>query len=276
MLVACGIECIIKTHVGVERVILRTRLLFRHRIIKRCRNLRLVGEELAQFDVGSDAISLVVVLRTVHYAFLKTSETFRHVLARSIKCADIAELNVECCLCSPSSFVVILQQSQFIYPHLSRLIVNVKVAHTNNHSLHFAKSRITHHGDTVVRTVRVVVAILTIVRSSTACLRNVSCLLNVCEDIKVDVKHVLLWPHLAAVGQRITVITSCRSKFQRYQILVVVALIVASETHEHSQLVVMQVSNVILEGISMHKHLQSLILAKVYGGVLVNRLRLVV
>ena len=57
-------------------------------------------------------------------------------------------------------------------------------------------------------------------------------------------------------------------------VFVVVRLIVATQTHEDSQLVVSEASDVLLEGMAMHEHLNMLVLAQVERGILINGLRL--
>ena len=50
MLVCCSVDGILQTHVGVEGIVAWTYLIFRDRIIERCRYLSLLWEEFAQFE----------------------------------------------------------------------------------------------------------------------------------------------------------------------------------------------------------------------------------
>ena len=64
------------------------------------------------------------------------------------------------------------------------------------------------------------------------------------------------------------------SEFERHLVFVVVALVVASEAYEDSQLVVGEVGGVLVQRIGMHEHLQALVLSEVEGGVLIDTFRL--
>ncbi|CDD05928.1 unknown [Prevotella sp. CAG:592] len=69
---------------------------------------------------------------------------------------------------------------------------------------------------------------------------------------------------------------SWSGELQRNLIFVEVALVVGTESHEHRQLVVLQVCGVLFEGVGMHEHLQTLILSEVEVRVLVYCLCLTV
>lgn len=75
MLVGSCLESIFKEHIRIKRIILRTCFFLCYRVIKRSRNLGLVGEELAQLYVCREAVSLIVVLRTLGYAVFKSAES---------------------------------------------------------------------------------------------------------------------------------------------------------------------------------------------------------
>ena len=64
-------------------------------------------------------------------------------------------------------------------------------------------------------------------------------------------------------------------ELQGYEVLVVVALVVAAQTDEDGQLVVLQLRVVGHQVVGVHIHLQTLVLAQVEVGVLVDGLRLV-
>ena len=63
-------------------------------------------------------------------------------------------------------------------------------------------------------------------------------------------------------------------EFQGHLIFIIVVLVVAAKAHKHCQLVVLKVGGILLQGIGMHKHLQTLILAEVEVGVLIHGLGL--
>ena len=85
------------------------------------------------------------------------------------------------------------------------------------------------------------------------------------------VEHVLLRPHCHSSLVRVAIVV-LGGELQWYLIFIVVALVVATQSHEDGQLVVLQVGGVLLHGVGMHKHLQSLVLSQVEVGVLIHRL----
>ena len=64
-------------------------------------------------------------------------------------------------------------------------------------------------------------------------------------------------------------------QLQGYEVLVVVALVVAAQTDEYCQLVVLELCGVGYEVVGVYEHLQSLVLSQVEVGVLIDGLRLV-
>ena len=65
MLAACRLKGIVEFHISVQRIILRTDDFLRVRIIKRCCDLGLVGEQFAQFQAGRHGIRLLRVSRAL-------------------------------------------------------------------------------------------------------------------------------------------------------------------------------------------------------------------
>ena len=99
-------------------------------------------------------------------------------------------------------------------------------------------------------------------------------LLQLGKHAEVDVEHVLLRPHGAAVFQIVLVIVvTVGRKLQGYHVLVVVVAVVAAQTDEDSQLVVAQ-RIVVDEVVGVDKHLQVLVLPHIEGGIAVDGLRL--
>ena len=277
MLVACCIEGVLEQHVGVERVVAWRGLFFRHTIIKRYRDLRLVGEELAQLEVGRQTIGLVVVGGACCHTVLQAAKAVAHILACEIDRTEVGELHVEVARCSPTARVVIVSQAQLVHPHLTALGVGRQVAHTNDHGLDLAERGVTHDRHLVVGFVFIVGRIGAAVRGCAGGLGLVAGLLHSREERQGHVEHVLLGPHQATVGGRVHAIVRLpRRERQRNFILIIVALIVGAEAYEHRQLVVLQVGGVGVERVGMHKHLHALILPEVEGGVLVHSLRLAV
>ena len=63
-----------------------------------------------------------------------------------------------------------------------------------------------------------------------------------------------------------------RCELQRNLILVVVTLVVGTQSYKHSQLVVLQVRGILLQGIGMYEHLDAFILSQIHAGILIHRL----
>ena len=208
MVAACSIEGVAQTHVGIQRVVLRTRLLLRHRVVERCRHLRLVGEELTQLERSGDAVGLIVVGAALCHTLLESTEAFRGVAALHVHGAKVGELHVQIALCCPAAFVVVFLQSQLVHPNLSRLCRTAKVAHTDDHGLHLTKRGITHDGDLVLRAVLVVLGVETVVACRAFRLCAVAGFLQSGEDAQRHIEHVLLRPHGTAVLRRVAVVVS--------------------------------------------------------------------
>ena len=156
MRICRGVEGIVKKHVRIERIVFRTCLLARHRIVKRCRHLCLVGEELAQFHVCRQTVSVIVVRGTLRHALLQSSETLGDNLSRGVERPHVRQLYVKRTLCRPAPFVVVFLKPQLIDPHLSRLGIVRKVAHSDNHCLYLAERRVSYYAHLVVGLILVV------------------------------------------------------------------------------------------------------------------------
>ena len=161
------LQSIIQFQVGVQRVIFRTGFLLRHRVIKRCCHLHLVGEELTQLHAGGQRVSLVVVLRTGSNTIFQTTKTFRDNLTRQVNRSHIGELDIQGSRSSPSSMTDNIQQAQLVHPYLTRANGTIKVAHTYHHGLHLAQRGVTHNAYLIIRMVWVVVRIEGVIASCT-------------------------------------------------------------------------------------------------------------
>ncbi len=120
----------------------------------------------------------------------------------------------------------------------------------------------------------VVGTVFAVVAGGSRRLRRVAFFLQFGEQFERNVEHILLGPHRLAALLRVSVVVTGRSKGQRNLVFVVVVLVVASQTHEESQLVVGQVGNVVLHCVGMYEHLYALVLTHIHGGILVDSLRL--
>ena len=269
-----GVEGILQVHIGVEGVVLRPHLVLGHAVVEGHVHLGLVGEELAQLEICRHGVRLLVLVRALQHALLKSAEAVGHVAARQTDAAEVRQLNVEIARCCPAALVVILLQAQLVDPHLARLRRARQVAHADDHRLHLAQAGVTHDAHLVVGTVVVVLREQLVIAHATFAPELVACLLDAGEDADVDVEHVLVGPHLRAVVGRQPRIAALGGQLQRYLVLVVVVLVVAAQTDEDGQLVVLQVGGVGQQVVGMNEHLQALVLAQVVVQVLIDGLRL--
>ena len=233
LLVGCGIEGIVEFHVGVEGIVLRPALLFLHTVVERGTHLGLVGEELSELNIRCDTVSAYIICRPAVDTVLQSAESFAAVLSLHVHRSEVRELQVKVSLCRPATFVVVVEQSQFVDPHLTALGVVGKVAHTDNHCLHLTDCRVTHDGHLVVRVVAVVDAELTVVAAGTLRHSYVALLLQLGENIERDVEHIVLRPHHPACVEAVAVVVAWGGELQRNLILIVVVLIIGSETHKY-------------------------------------------
>ena len=101
----------------------------------------------------------------------------------------------------------------------------------------------------------------------------ITLLLEIGKDAESHIQHILLRPNQPAIGRHITVVIAARSrKGERNLIFIIVILIVTTQTDEDSQLPILQVGSILLQGIGMGKHLDTLILTEVESSILVYRL----
>ena len=115
-----------------------------------------------------------------------------------------------------------------------------------------------------------------VVACQTISLSFVALLLYLCKEVERNVYHILFWPYCHTVASRILIVNNAwSSKLQWHLIFIVVALVVATQAYEYCQLVVAKVGDIVLQCVSMHKHLHTTILTKVVSGILIYTLSLV-
>ena len=115
------LEGILQTHIRVEGIIAWANLLLRHGVVDGCRDLRLVGEELAELERGGDGIFLLGVGAALHDVLLQASKTVADVTALQVDGSEVGELHVHRSRCCPTTVVIAVHESQLIHPHLARL-----------------------------------------------------------------------------------------------------------------------------------------------------------
>ena len=94
------------------------------------------------------------------------------------------------------------------------------------------------------------------------------------KDGEVDIQHIIFRPYGTTVVQVVLVIVvAVGSQFQGDDVLVIVAAVVATHTHEQSQLVVAQLV-VADQVVGVYEHLHALIESQVEGSVAIDSLRL--
>ena len=89
LVVAHGVEGLVEFQVGVQRVVLRPHLVFRHAVVQGHAHLGLVGEELAQFEVGRHRVCHAVLVRALHDVLLEPAEAVGHVAADKVDGAEV-------------------------------------------------------------------------------------------------------------------------------------------------------------------------------------------
>ena len=163
MLVQCRLESVFKEHVGIERIVSWSCLLFCHGVVEWGGDLRLVGEELAQLEVCGEAVCLEVVGGALCHSLFKTSESVGGDASCEVQRTEVRQLHVKGSRCRPSALVVRLEQSELVHPNLSRLCRRGEVSYADEHGFHLTDGRISHDGDAVVGTVGVIFRVFAVV-----------------------------------------------------------------------------------------------------------------
>ena len=156
LVTAHHVKGFVEFHVRIEGVVLRPYLVVADGIVEGDGDLRLVGEELSQFQIGHHRVGLLRLVRTLQRTFLQAAEAVGHVASREGQATEVGELDVERARGSPSALVVIFLQAQFVDPHLARLLRTGQVSHADDHRLDLAETGITHNTDLVVGLVVVI------------------------------------------------------------------------------------------------------------------------
>ncbi len=269
------LEGILQAHIRVEGIIAWAHLLLRHGVVDGCRDLCLVGEELAELERGGDGIFLLSVGAALHDVLLQASKAVADVTPLQVDGSEVGELHVHRSRCCPTAVVIAVHESQLVHPYLTRLHITRDITHTDHHHLHLAQRRVSQHTHLVGRTVGIIFAIDLVERSGTRRLSQVTGFLQIGEDIEIHVEHIHRRPHHLAVGCGVfAVVAAVGSQLQRYQVLVVVVLVVATHSDEHRQLMILQVGGIGHQMVGVHEHLHVLILAEVEGRVAIDGLRL--
>ena len=166
-------------------------------------------------------------------------------------------------------------QAELVDPDLDALGLAAVVTHANHDGLYLAQRGIAHDGDAVVGIVLVVRREEAVHGGHTNAGLSVALLLERSEDVEVDVHHVLRRPDCLTALCAVGIIVTFLRELQRHFVLIIVALVVRTETNEDAALSVHGFRHVLSQGIRMDIHLQVLVLAHVVVAVLVNGLRLV-
>ena len=240
MLVCGGIKSIAESHVGVKGIIAGARLLLRHGVVERDAHLRLVGEELSEFERGGDGVLLLGVGRTLHHTILQTAEAIADITAREVHHTEVGELYVHRSRGGPSAVVVGVEQSQFVHPYLTRLHLAGDVSHTDHHHLNLTQCGVTHHTHLVGGTVWVGGRIESCIGGGSRRLCDISGFLDSRKNVEIDKEHVRLRPHHLPVGRGIfAIIAAVGRQLQGNLIFVVVVLVITTQTDEHGELAVL-------------------------------------
>ena len=263
------VEGVFQSDVGVERIVLRRNLAAVVGVVEGSVHAGFLGEEFAELQVGGHAVLVEVIVAPFVDALLQSAETARFDVAREGQRSQVGELHVELGAGSPSAFVGVVLQTQLVDPYLHALFGARVVADTNHDGAYFADGGVAQDGNLVVGSVLVVVGEDDVVRSHAQRLLLVALGLDVGEDRKVDVHHVVFGPYGLTVGQAVGVVPFGRGHFQRHFVFIVIVLVVRTEADEYARLVVLERS-VAGERVGVGKHLQVAILSEVQAGVLVN------
>ena len=113
------LQGVVQFHVSIQRIIFRSGFLLGHRVIKRCRHLHLVREELAQLHAGRQRVSLIVVLGTGRYPIFQSAEAFGNDLSREVDRSHVGELYVQRSRGGPTTAVHHIHQTQLVDPYFA-------------------------------------------------------------------------------------------------------------------------------------------------------------
>jgi len=164
-------------------------------------------------------------------------------------------------------------QTQLVNPNLNVRKLTGIIAHTNHYGVDFAQRRITYYAYFIIRAVAVVWGEHFWIWRCSLALAFIPLALERCEFSQINVKHILFRPYLPPWSCWVTVVLSLGRQFQRYFVLVKIALIVWAETYKKRSLVILE-RFVFKQSVGMNKHLDMLVLAKVKILVLIHSARI--
>ena len=159
MLGSQSTESFVQLHVRIERIVSRRSALLAVRIINRCIEFDLLGQELSGLHIGCHRIFVQIIVATLTNGFFQATKSFCFDMSAEIKGSHIGQLQIELRLRSPSSFIGKLLEAKFVSPHFDVLKGTGIVSHTNHNGANLAQTGITHNADFVGRTIGVVFCI---------------------------------------------------------------------------------------------------------------------
>ena len=191
-----------------------------------------------------------------------------------IELCDITNCQRSVSHCSHTALLVEFTESHFVNPYLTAAHLHTVVADTYHDTLYLLQRRITQHRDTILRlTVRLVVDDIrnrvTHIRI-TRTLSLVAFGLRIGQHLEREIEIVGGRPYFVSVILVVVVIHSRLGQCQRNLVLVVVILQVGTQAHETGQVSTAQI-RVFLHSLSVHKHLETLVVSHVVGRVLIYR-----
>ena len=272
MLCLTGINCILEEHILVQRIVFGSGLLIAVAIVDRSFEFDLLGQEAPGIALDCNIILVVVIQAALCQALIHCAEAVCLAMEAHVDSGNVAHAQCHAGLRSPATFVVKVSDSELIGPDNTILGRASVIAHTNHDDAHIAQRWITLDGDSVIG----VVGILLSEAYSVAHIRvashlgRITGLLDCRQQVKVDVEHVVLGPHLVSVAGAVGVIASVWREVQRNLVFIVIVLDIRAQSQECRHIAIGQVSGVVDCSLGMQEHLQSLIDAQVITGVAVD------
>ena len=166
-----------------------------------------------------------------------------------------------------TTIFVEFRHAKLIYPDLSTDFTAGVVAHANHDILHVLQCRITHHGNTVS-----LLTFLLVVHHvwdgvaharSALTLSFVASGLGIGEEREREIKVIGFRPNEEPVLLGVVVVNALGRDGEGYLVLVIILRHVRAQTDEATEFAVLQIGVNSAKHLSMHKHLQVLVLAHV-------------
>ena len=95
MAVDSRIEGIVQIHIRIQRIILRFGNLLGDRVVERCRDLHLVGEEFTQFERCRQRVRLEIVGGACCHTVLQAAEALGDNLSGEVDGTEIRQLHIQ-------------------------------------------------------------------------------------------------------------------------------------------------------------------------------------